>query len=59
MNISQTVQAEDAAAEYAMRLQLRAALFEALALLENPDAEPEDADHVTALIIQTLEETAP
>ena len=35
------------------------ALFEALALLENPDAEPEDADHVTALIIQTLKDTAP
>lgn len=59
MNISQIVQAEDAEAEYQMRLQLRAALFEALALLENPDAEPEDADHITALIIQTLKDTAP
>lgn len=59
MNIAQTIQEQDAEAEYQMRLQLRAALFEALALLENPDAEPEDADHITALIIQTLKDTAP
>jgi hypothetical protein len=59
MNTAQTIQEQDAAAEYAMRLQLRAALFEALALLTDPDAEPEDADRVTALIIQTLEDTAP
>ena len=59
MNISQIVQAEDAEAEYQMRLQLRAALFQALALLTDPDAEAEDADRVTALITKTLEETAP
>jgi hypothetical protein len=59
MNTAQTIQEQDAAAEYAMRLQLRAALFQALALLTDPDAEPEDADRVTALITRTLEDTAP
>jgi hypothetical protein len=59
MNTAQTIQEQDAEAEYQMRLQLRAALFHALALLTDPDAEPEDADRVTALITKTLEETAP
>lgn len=59
MNTAQTIQEQDAAAEYQMRLQLRAALFHALALLTDPDAEAEDADRVTALITKTLEETAP
>ena len=59
MTLLETIQQQDAAAEYQMRLQLRAALFQALAVFTNPDAEPEDADRVTALIIQTLEETAP
>ena len=59
MTTAKTIQEQDAEAEYQMRLQLRAALFQALAVFTNPDAEPEDADRVTALIIQTLEDTAP
>ena len=59
MTLLETIQQEDAAAEYQMRLQLRAALFQVLALLTNPDAEAEDADRVEALILKTLEETAP
>jgi hypothetical protein len=59
MNTAPTIQEQDAEAEYQMRLQLRAALFHALALLTDPDAEPEDADRVAVLIAKTLEETAP
>lgn len=50
---------EDEIAEIEMRQTLRRALFAAYALLTNPDAEPEDADKVTALIKEALEETAP
>lgn len=58
-NITETVRQQDDAAEFQMRLDLRAALAAALELLTDPDAEPEDADRVTALIVKTLEETAP
>jgi hypothetical protein len=58
-NIYETIRQQDEAAEFQMRLDLRAALAAALALLTDPDAEPEDADRVTALIVQTLEDTAP
>lgn len=59
MTISEQVRQQDSEAEYQMRLELRAVLFQALELLTDPDAEPADADHLTALIIQTLKDTAP
>jgi hypothetical protein len=59
MKTAQTIQEQDAEAEYQIRLRLRAALFQALAVFTNPDAEAEDADRVTALITRTLEDTAP
>lgn len=58
-NIYETIRQQDEAAEFQMRLDLRAALAAALELLTDPDAEPADADRVTALIVQTLEDTAP
>lgn len=59
MTLAETIRQQDEAAEFQMRLDLRAALAAALELLTDPDAEPEDADRVTALIVQTLEDTAP
>lgn len=45
--------------EIKIRQQLRRALFAAYELLTDPNAEPQDADRITALIKQTLEETSP
>ena len=59
MTLAEKIRQQDEAAEFQMRLDLRAALAAALELLLDPDAEPQDADRVTALIIQTLKDTTP
>lgn len=53
------IRQQDMEAEFQMRLDLRAVLFQALALLTDPDAEPADADRVTDAITRILEDTAP
>lgn len=59
MTITELVRQQDMETEFQMRLDLRAVLFQALALLTDPDAEPADADRVTDAIIKILEDTAP
>lgn len=55
----ETIRQQDSKNEYQMRLQLRAVLSHALALLTDPDVEPEDADRIIAMIEQVLKDTAP
>lgn len=50
---------EDEIAEIEIRQQLRQTLFAVYELLTNPDAEPEDADRVTELVLKTLQDTTP
>lgn len=59
MTITELVRQQDIETEFQMRLDLRAVLFQALALLTDPDAEPADADRVTDAITRILEDTAP
>lgn len=59
MTITELVRQQDIETEFQMRLDLRAVLFQALALLTDPDAEPADADRVTDSITKILEDTAP
>jgi len=55
----QNIQQIDSDCEYQMRLQLREVLTQTLDLLTNPDANEFDANRITALIRETLEQTAP
>lgn len=50
---------QDMEYEFQLRLQLRDVLTQTLAMLENPDSDEFDANRITALIRETLEETAP
>ena len=52
MTITELVRQQDMETEFQMRLDLRAVLFQALALLS-------DADRVTDAITRILEDTAP
>jgi len=45
--------------ELKIRQQLRRVLFDAYKLLNDPEAEAEDADSLIALIAQTLKDTTP
>lgn len=45
--------------EFQLRLQLREALSQTLAMLQNPESDENDANRIIALINQTLEESAP
>lgn len=55
----QNIQQIDSEFEYQLRLQLREVLTQTLALLTDPNATEWDANRITALIRETLEETAP
>jgi hypothetical protein len=55
----QNIQQIDSDYEYQLRLQLRDVLTQTLAMLENPDSDEYDANRITALIRETLEQSAP
>lgn len=55
----QNLQQIDSDFEYAMRLQLRDVLMQTLDLLTNPDSNEFDANRITALIREALEQSAP
>ena len=53
------IQQIDSEFEYQLRLQLRDVLTQTLDLLTNPDANEFDANRITALIREALEQSAP
>jgi len=55
----QNIQQIDSDYEYQMRLQLRDVLTQTLAMIENPESDEFDANRITALIREALEQSAP
>ena len=55
----QNLQQIDSDFEYQLRLQLREVLTQTLDLLTNPDSDEFDANRITALIREALEQSAP